>query len=209
MNRRTSRTPRTFIGLVAALGLLVALTVPALAAPHEGNPGGNCDTTDTSVKTNTDDGSIVLAAGTIFCVKASDTNSGTLVADGETTLNEYLVQEGIDHNVSNYVVYGMATPTPTPTESSSGSTATPTPSPTPTPSESVAVETSTPTPTPSASERGGVEGGNPTPAPSGGELPDTAMGAVSSVPATLLGLIALLSVSALLYVRLAGVPARR
>jgi hypothetical protein len=35
------------------------------------------------------------------------------------------------------------------------------------------------------------------------------MGVASSVPATLLGLIALLSISALLYVRLAGVPARR
>jgi hypothetical protein len=102
--------------IVALVLTTMALAMPASAAPHAGNPGGNCDTTATSVKTDTSDGSIVLAEGTIFCVKASDTNSGTLVADGETTLNEYLVQEGIDHNVSNYVVYGMATPDATPDE---------------------------------------------------------------------------------------------
>ena len=221
MNRRNSRTPRTFIGLVAALGLLVALTVPALAAPHEGNPGGNCNEVDNGmvgVKTETSDGSIVLAAGTIFCVKQENSNTGTLVADGETTLAEYAAAAGLNAGVSNYVVYGMATstptptPTPTPGESQSGATATPTPSPTPTPTPSESEAAATPTPSESEEAEGTPRedtlGGNPT--PGAGGLPNTATGMPSSpVPATLLGLVALLSLSALLYVRLAGAPARQ
>jgi hypothetical protein len=201
MNGRISRTPRTLTGLVAALGLLVTLAMPTMAAPHEGNPGGNCDTTATSVKTETNDGSIVLSAGTIFCVKASDTNTGTLVADGETTLNEYLVQEGINNNVSNFVVYATAT-----------STATPTPTPTPTPSESEAAATPTPTPSETqeaaATPREDTMGGNP--APAAGVLPNTATDLPQApVPAAIFALMAVSSLTVLMYVRLTGAPARR
>src|SRR5215203_4329155 len=41
-----------------------------------------------------DDNDIVLEAGTQFCVKGSTTASGILIADGETTLKEYLEAAG-------------------------------------------------------------------------------------------------------------------
>jgi hypothetical protein len=95
-----------------------------------------------------------------------------------------------------------ATPTPTPTEEP---TPTPTEEPTPTPTPDEGEEAETPTPTPAPE---GVAGGTPTPTPA--PLPDTAVSPLTTqLPAAVLGLLALMSLSILLYVRLAEVPARR
>jgi hypothetical protein len=102
----------------------------------------------------------------------------------------------------------VATPTPTPVATpTSTPVATPTPVITPTP-----VVTATPTPnegelggnpTPPASPREGQLGGNP--------IPDTAMNGphADATPALVLGLLALLSLGALLGARLRTVPVRR
>ena len=171
---------RTLLGLLAALGLVAVLAMPVAAAPHVGNPGGNCDEPEGSVKVETNDGSIVLPAGTIFCVKQENSNTGTLVADGETTLAEYAEQAGLNPGVSHYVTYGMATATPTPTEGEAGGN---------------------PTPTPSATPNEGELGGNPTATPA--PLPNTAMVDGAAVPAVLLSLLLIGSLGAMAYLRLA------
>lgn len=79
---------------------------------------------------------IVLAAGTEFCVKGATDATGVLLADGETTLYEYLNN---GHDVSYYVVYSTPSQTPQPTPE-------PTIAPTPEPTETPSTE---PTPTPS------------------------------------------------------------
>jgi len=58
-----------------------------------------------------DDNDIVLEAGTQFCVKGSTTASGILIADGETTLKEYLEGAGEDADVSHWVTYETTTTT--------------------------------------------------------------------------------------------------
>ncbi|MEO6579120.1 MAG: hypothetical protein ABIO99_09530 [Candidatus Limnocylindria bacterium] len=79
----------------------------------------------------------------------------------------------------------------------------PTPTPTPTPRENEEGGNPTPTPTPRENE----QGGNPTPAPGGG-LPDTAVNVTPvQLPALALGLVAVLSLGALLHRRLAEVSA--
>ena len=57
----------------------------------------------------------------------------------------------------------------------------------------------TPAPTPNEGELGGT----PTPAPQGGSVPDTAMGQVDQVPATVLSLVLIGALAAMVYVRLA------
>ena len=70
------------------------------------------------------------------------------------------------------------------------------------PSEEPSTEPSTePSEEPSPSETGGIEGGNPTPTP--GDLPDTAVGQVGQLPATVLSLILLAALAAMVTVRLA------
>ena len=189
---------RTLVGLMAALGLVAVLAMPVAAAPHVGNPGGNCDEPAGSVKVETNDGSIVLAAGTIFCVKQENSNTGTLVADGETTLAEYAEQAGLNPGVSHYVTYGLATATPTPTPTPEV-TPTPTPEVTPTPTPEGGEEAGTPTPT--ATPREDTQGGNPT--PTAAPLPNTAMGSAGTVPALALSLMLLGSLAAMAYLRVA------
>jgi hypothetical protein len=58
------------------------------------------------------------------------------------------------------------------------------------------------TPTPSPTEREGELGGNPTPTP-GGSLPDTSVGGMDQVPATVLSLIMLAALAGTAYARLA------
>ena len=89
------------------------------------------------------------------------------------------------------------TPTPTPSEDEEPEEETPTPTPTPTPSEDEEPEEETPTPTP----RDDTLGGTPTPTP--GQLPDTATGQLTQVPATVLSLVMLAALGTMLYVRLA------
>jgi LPXTG-motif cell wall-anchored protein len=86
-----------FAGVVTA-GLFIGGAGPALAATehcpdHNGHPG--------KVETG-DNNNVVLAVGTLFCVKGSNDATGYLVADGETTLFDYLDN---GHDVSYYVVY--------------------------------------------------------------------------------------------------------
>jgi Prealbumin-like fold domain len=86
-------------------------------------------------------------------------------------------------------------------------TPTPTPTPTATPSEDESSE-ATPTPTPSEDESPTDEtnespsedtlGGNPTP---GGQVPDTAVGSTSQIPATLLSVLFLVALSGMVVLR--------
>jgi hypothetical protein len=112
----------------------------------------------------------VLPEGTEFCVKAGDDATGILVADGTTTLLQYVEESGIRvgkkgnvPNVSYYIVYGRSTPSPSPSGSPEP-TFTPSPSTTPSPSPTMTPEP-TPTeqaPTPSPSPQPSVE---PLPSP--------------------------------------------
>jgi streptogrisin C len=216
---RPSTGPRTLLTVAAALGLLVALAIPA-AATTEHCPGEPGTTIEGAVKVEATGGTqdeineLVLEAGTVFCVKASAGATGYLTADGETTLQEYLFEAGIvdgsgeqGRDVSYYVTYEeepTPTPTPTPTEEETASpTPTPTPteeetaSPTPTPTDGV--QAGTPTPTP----REDTLAGTPTPAPGEGTLPDTATGGMDQIPATVLSLVLLAALAATAYARLA------
>ena len=177
----TRRGSRTVLSALAALGLVAALTMPALAA----DKATICHATSGSNE---------------FVVITIDEGASAFphLDDNGSALNGHEDDFLLEGEASVEDCVAAANPTSTPTPSP-----TPTPTPTPTPSESVAIETATPTPTPSASERGGVEGGNPTPAPSSGELPDTAMGAFGQVPATVLSLVLLGALASMVYVRLA------
>jgi LPXTG-motif cell wall-anchored protein len=79
------------------VGVVGAGATPAGAATehcpdHNGNPG--------KVEGKSND--VVLPEGTKFCVKGSTEATGELIADGETTLFQYL---GIGQDVSYYIVY--------------------------------------------------------------------------------------------------------
>lgn len=154
---------KAVVTLVAALAIAFAGAAPAIAAPHEGNPGGNCNSG--LFKVETSDGSIVLAAGTVFCVKQENSNTGTLTADGTTTLAEYAEQAGLNPGVSNYVVYSTPEVTPSPTPSVAPSPS-PTPSSSPTPSPS-----STPSEEPECGLPEGCESPSPSVTPSPTETP--------------------------------------
>ena len=99
--------------VAAIVGLLLLLSaLPVLAAPHAGNPGGNCDGWQNAIETS--DGSIELAAGTSVCIHAGGTNTGTMTVEaGGETLAELILRSGILNNggqvpnVSNYVVYSV------------------------------------------------------------------------------------------------------
>lgn len=162
---------------------------------------------------NESDASVTIA------VKGGDDQGGnfvTIAAGGEATIS-------VDDNptISNLSVCAgpeaSATPTPTPEGTPGGETPSPTPevtltpevTPTPTPEGSVDAGTPTPEATPAGGVSGGVLGGNPTPA--GGQLPNTAADGLgtSSAPAALFALLALLSLGALLSVRLTKAPTRR
>lgn len=128
------------------------------------NQSGQCPgfNSPANTKIDTNDGSVILAAGTVFCIHASNNNTGILVADGTTTLDEYIAANIINHGgqipaISNYVIYpAVPTPTITPTPAI---TPTPTPNVTPTPTPNVTptpIVTPTPTISPSPS---------PTPSP--------------------------------------------
>lgn len=141
----SGKTGKRMLVATIILGLLVWLTgaYNVLAAtPHAGNPGGNCDGYNGPTKVDTSDGTIVLPTGTIFCIHASNTNTGTLVADGASSLADYITSTIVNRggqvpNVSNYVTYGGAPSTP-PSDSPSAE-----PSVTPSDAPSTAPSTST------------------------------------------------------------------
>lgn len=99
-----------------------AATTFAAPSPNSGQCPGATDPANTKIDTN--DGSIVLAAGTVFCVHASNNNTGILVADGETTLDEYIAAHIVNNGgqvpaISNYVIYPAIPSSPPSTEPSS------------------------------------------------------------------------------------------
>jgi len=98
---------------VLMIGLLGLMATPALALTehcpdHDGHPG--------KIESGAAGNDVVLPAGTEFCVKAGPFATGVLIADGTTTLLQYVEQAGItvgegDENVpdvSYYVVYEYA-----------------------------------------------------------------------------------------------------
>jgi uncharacterized membrane protein len=96
---------KTIFAILIACAAL-AFSAPAAAATehcddHNGHPG----------KVEGANNDVVLAAGTVFCVKGSTEATGTLVADGTTSLFDYL---GNGHDVSYYIVYETPTPTTEP-----------------------------------------------------------------------------------------------
>jgi hypothetical protein len=103
------------VGIVLfVIGLaLSAFMVPTAMAATEHCPEGG-----TKTESGSAGNSVVLAAGTVFCVKASPEATGQLTADGVTTLQGYLTQAGITnengqtHDVSYYVVYSTPPPPP-------------------------------------------------------------------------------------------------
>ena len=130
---------RLLAGL-AVIGLLMVGTIPAITLAAGECPAGYA----TKDESGEDDNDLVIEAGTLICVKASTENTGIIVADGVTTLREYLDEAGIDHDVSHWVTYDPEpTPSPTPVEPTPTPVVTPsptpvvTPSPTPTPTQGV------------------------------------------------------------------------
>lgn len=151
---------------VFAVSILLLLGTLFAYGTVSANQSGQCPgfNSPANTKIDTNDGSIILAAGTVFCIHASNNNTGILVADGTTTLDEYIAANIINHGgqipaISNYVIYpALPTPTPTPTI-----TPTPAITPVPTPTATPSV-TPTPivTPTPTVS---------PTPSPTSSPTP--------------------------------------
>lgn len=139
------------VAILGVLGIAMALVIFALLFATASANGGLCPDEGSGTKIESQvDGDlddIVLDAGTLFCVKAGNTNTGVLVADGETRLCDYL--DDCRHNVSHYIIYEEVIPSFTPTPIPTGTpTATSTPSPTPTSVPTpTATATSTPTPT--------------------------------------------------------------
>ena len=164
-----SRIARLVTMLALMCMVALAASAPVLAAD---DTAGQCPGYDdpANTKTDTSDGSIVLAAGLTICIKAGNGNTGQFVTDGVSTLAEYIEDSGLLNeggqvpNVSNYVVYGPTpTPTPEPTPTPTPEpTPTPTPEPTPTPTpEATPTPTPEPTPTPTPEDSVGAETGTP------------------------------------------------
>ena len=105
-NRRNGTARRMSWLLVAGL-TAGALLVPAASAVSA-NPPADLHCPAGGVKVEANDGTqdaindLVLAAGTMFCVKAGPGNTGILMADGQTDLQGYS-PDGKD--VSYYVIY--------------------------------------------------------------------------------------------------------
>jgi len=206
--------PRTLLGLLAALGLLGAIAMPAFAGaeviwatvdgyaegtPENNNPdtwGPNCEDAgvngvDTWVLPDLPDGQaydlvVVKTASeqsapghvnTIF----DDPAEGETVwadSDGDGAFSED------DKGISHIIVCTKAVTPPSEAP----------------PSEVAESELPAESEVPAESEREGELGGTPTPAP---VVPDTAMGDVGQLPATVLSLVLIGALTAMVYVRLA------
>ena len=103
------------LGALLIIGALFAVPFAGAAfAVTEHCPDGWTDKDESGA----DDNNIVLDAGTEFCEKASTGATGILVADGSTTLQEYLEAAGIvdgsgeqGRDVSHWVTYETTTTT--------------------------------------------------------------------------------------------------
>ena len=219
---RARSGPRTLLAIAAALGLLAALTLPAFGgeetdwAEVTGYAPGTAENNEASTwganceKLPTPEGGWgptfelpALAEGMVYSLVIVKAGSDQSTDDGPNTLFEDpaagetvwadSVADGVfgegDKNISHIIIC-------TEEEDEEEEEETPTPTPTPTASP-------TPTPTPTPTERDGELGGNPTPTPAGGTVPDTAMGGMDQVPATVLSLIMLAALAGTAYARLA------
>lgn len=101
---------------------LLLLVVAAVLVPM-GTAGAavdHCPDHKTADKVEGQNNDYVPPAGTLFCVKGSTGNTGELIANGRTTLFEYLADAvdnggGNDPDVSYYVIYGQVSTTTTST----------------------------------------------------------------------------------------------
>lgn len=107
--------------------IVLVLMIFALALPAWSVAGvcseENGDKTESVVDGDLND--IVLPAGTSFCVKSAEENSGVLTADGVTTLSGYVTwlnEGGQTPDVSHFVVYRPVTTSTSSTTSSTSST---------------------------------------------------------------------------------------
>jgi len=240
---RARSGPRTLLAIAAALGLLAALTLPALAdhIPADGPavvptteefPGGDAtcesgvayrfnnpaaeDDVDLDLGGGVTATVTIIASGDSLTFEVTDGLAavvkvkGGVSSPGTPDVNIYdysgLAGGGIAHDD------GLTTPSGQGishvdfcivAEEEEEETASPTPTPTPTPTPDESQEEEEETPTPSPTEREGELGGNPTPTPAGGTVPDTAMGGMDQVPATVLSLIMLAALAGTAYARLA------
>lgn len=204
---------KRFFASAVLAALIVLISLPALSA------SGPCPETSTSIKTASvvdgDLDAIVLSAGTSFCVKAAEENSGIQTADGVKTLLDFVTwlnNGGQTPNVSHYVVYPAGTTTSTSSTTSSPTTTAPTtttlpPTTTTTGSTSTTeastttvIETTTTGPTTSTT-------GDPTTTTASTPVPTTTPGTPEELPYTgfdpvfLLGLVAILSSTGLFLLR--------
>lgn len=213
---RARKGPRTILGLLAALGLVAALTVPAVAgedwatvtgyAPGtaENNQaetwGDNCEDVstpeggwgETYLLPELGEGLVyslvIVKAGSD---QSTEEGANTLFADpspGQTVWADSAAdgEFGEGDKTISHIIVCTAD------EGEEGETPTPTPTASPT-------QPATASPTVNEGELGGT----PTPAPSQGTVPDTAMGQFDQVPATVLSLVLLGALAAMIYVRLA------
>ena len=219
---RARKGPRTAIGLLAALGMAVALTMPVIGAsvtPEFVDVTANleCDAfegegqtwTTLKVDPNPDGaGPFVYTDGTLSVTITNATGDKSFDWSSNIGVDAVYVKAG--SGGSNLYRYdppaestgdtGLVSPGEGGNGIShisfcydaGGSTATPTPTASPT-------QPATASPTVNEGELGGT----PTPAPSQGTVPDTAMGQFDQVPATVLSLVLLGALAAMIYVRLA------
>ena len=221
MSGQTARKgPRTLIGLLAALGLVAALAMPAFAGTdwatvtgyaagtaENNNPdtwGDNCEDAgvsgqDTWVLPDLPDGQVYdlvivktaseqSAPGHVNTLFDNPTAGQTVWADSDGSGDFSDGDKGISHII-------VCTEDEAPPSEAPPSEAPPSEAP---PSE--VAESEAPASAPAASEREGELGGTPTPAP---EVPDTAMGDVGQLPATVLSLVLIGALAAMVYLRVA------
>jgi hypothetical protein len=213
--------PRTILGLLAALGLVAALTMPALAGESEviwatvdGYAEGSAANNEASTwganctKLPTPEGGWdatyllpELAEGWVYSLVVVKAGSDQSSEEGANTLfedpaaGETVWSDNVadgEFGEGDKNISHIIVCTEEEDEEEEEETPTPTPTPTLSP---------TPTPSPSPTVREDTQGGNPT--PSGGTLPDTAIGQFDQIPATVLSLVLIGAMAAMVYVRLA------
>lgn len=214
---RARKGPRTILGLLAAFGLVAALTVPAVAGEEtdwatvtgyapgtaENNQaetwGADCEDVstpeggwgETYLLPELGEGLVyrlvIVKAGSD---QSTDEGANTLFANpaaGETVWSDAAADGDFGEGDKNISHIIVCI------EEEEEEEATPTPT--------IREEEEGGTPTPSPTIREDEQGGNPT--PTAPEVPDTAMGQFGQVPATVLSLVLLGALAAMIYVRLA------
>jgi hypothetical protein len=213
--------PRMSLGLLAALGLVAALAMPALAGEdwatvtgyaegtsennHPDTWGDNCEDVgvngvDTWVLPDLPDGQVYdLVVVKTASEQSAPGHVNTLFdnpSEGQTVWADSdgsgAFNDG-DKGISHIIVCTTEEEVPE-------SEAPPSEAP---PSEVAESELPAESEVPAESEREGELGGTPTPAPAGGSVPDTAMGDFGQLPATVLSLVLIGALAGMVYVRLA------